>query len=212
LIFIIKLIGWLLLALILLVAGLLISRTYVTARFSSDASGQRFGLLLGMFWNCLQLGLEKLPAEPDFRFSLALFEHRFLRIKIRRKQKDSAEKEPKPKKERSTELSAREWMQPGREVLKRWFGIIHLDRLAADLTLGFRNPAVTGIFMGVYYGLKTMFSALRDVDIQPYFVQARLRGSAELRGSIQLLQSIPCLIFSYRQYRQVKRKQTGAES
>jgi hypothetical protein len=122
--------------------------------------------------------------------------------------KEVKKKPTKPKKERrrKSRMPLTGWFGFARELLPRVFRPMRFRGVHGDLTVGFANPAITGIFFSVYYLSRFTLDFLRDVNIKPDFKHAGLVGNFELGASIHLIRYFPILIFAYKNYRRWIRK------
>lgn len=115
---------------------------------------------------------------------------------------------PKPKKERrrKSKLSLTGWFGLGKEMLPRVFRPISFGGVSGDLTVGFANPALTGLFFSTYYPLRFTLDFLKKINIKPDFNHSGLVGNFEICASIHLIRYFPIVIFAYKNYRKRVRK------
>jgi len=112
----------------------------------------------------------------------------------------------KKKKRRKSKMPITGWFGFAKEMLPRVLQPIRFREVNGDLTVGFTNPAVTGLFFSVYYLFRFTLDFLRNVNIKPDFRHAGLVGNFELCASIHLVRYFPILIFAYLNYRKSIRK------
>lgn len=122
--------------------------------------------------------------------------------KSKRKVKTDSEKSEKPQK---AGLHATDWVYLARRLLPRLLKPIRFKTLQGDLSLGFSNPATTGMVYGIYSMLKYRFRNWEKITLRANFVQPGIRGEILSAGVIYLHQYISILIFSYKQYRRLLR-------
>ena len=122
--------------------------------------------------------------------------------KSKRKVKTDSEKSEKPQK---AGLHATDWVYLARRLRPRLLKPIRFKTLQGDLSLGFSNPATTGMVYGIYSMLKYRFRNWEKITLRANFVQPGIRGEILSAGVIYLYQYISILIFSYKQYRRLLR-------
>jgi len=109
--------------------------------------------------------------------------------------------EPKPEVSQKTrtsrfKLSVFDWIEFGKTLAMRFFKLVQVEKLKANLTVGLGNPATTGLLMGAYFTLRETVKDFRSVQIIPDFVNQKITGEVEFRASIRLIKTIPILIFT----------------
>jgi len=122
--------------------------------------------------------------------------------------KAAKEQPPKTKKEkrRKSKMSLTGWFGFAKEMLPRAFRPIRFRGVNGDLTVGFANPAVAGLFFSGYYLFRFTLDFLKNVNIKPDFKHSGLVGNFKLHASIHLIRYFPILIFAYINYRKRVRK------
>jgi len=115
---------------------------------------------------------------------------------------------PKTQKEkrRKSKMPLTGWFGFAKEMLPRVLRPIRFRGVNGDLTVGFANPAVTGLFFSGYYLFRFTLNFLKNVTVKPDFKHSGLVGNFELRASIHLIRYFPILIFAYLNYRKRIRK------
>jgi len=171
----------------------------------------RVSLIHGLFR--LQIRLE----EKIVKISFALFGLKIIGFKKsisefgkkQKKEKPAKQKQKKPVKQTVKKLSVIDWIVIARKIFPKLLKPIKFKRFESDLTIGFSNPAVTGLFISSYYMFRYTLKIMRDIQIQADFSKAGIFGNIELSGLIHLVQYISILIFTYKQYRRRIREKKG---
>lgn len=147
-------------------------------------------LRLQLGFACVRLTVyHKAPGGPGSR-------------KEKREVRADSEKLEKPKK---AGLPATDWVYLARQLLPRLLNPIRFQTLQGDLSLGFSNPATTGMVYGIYSILKYRFRNWEKITLRANFVQPGIRGEILSAGVIYLHQYISILIFGYKLYRRLLR-------
>ena len=166
----------------------------------------------------LLLNLINIVASYDFKLSelylrIRLFRFCIYKHILKRDDKERAAGKPSKSKKKKTEkkftismFSVREWIGLGREVVIRFFRIFQKRNFTGKLRIGLGDPASTGVFMGVYYSLKSLIRDFEDIFVSPNFFQKEIKGEIALAGSIRLIKLIPMVIFTYRKILSRKKK------
>ena len=207
------------LKLLLIVFSVLLGVTVLTLvipihfRFNADLTDddkQLFGvvsLYFGLL--CMYLKIE----QEVLRLYVALFGVRVPVYKkllkdLSKKPKKSSKKKKSKKKTTKTsvsKLNAADWIVIVRKAFPRVLKPIRFKTLDGDLTVGFSNPAVTGMFFSVYYMFKYTIKKMEKITLRSNFERAGIFGKIKVDGLIHLVQYISILIFTYKQYRQCLR-------
>lgn len=122
-------------------------------------------------------------------------------------------KAPKPKAESPKKKSARrahhmtivEWLNFGQGIIKRIKGVVHFERIQADLTVGLATPAKTGMLLGAFYFARGALNWGSACQLQPDFGQKRLEGWIEAALTLHLMQLFPVGLFIFKQMKKTKK-------
>ena len=142
-----------------------------------------------------------------------------LRVPVLKKSLDEPAKKPKPKKKEkktkkkkdSSGLSVIDWISFAGKVAPKIMKPIHFKTIDGDLSVGFKNPAVTGFFLSTYYMFRYTTKYLKRINIRANFTKPGIRGKIEIDCLIHLYQYIPILIFVYKNYkRRIREKKGGS--
>jgi len=107
----------------------------------------------------------------------------------------SKPKKPEKSKEKSPLFTVHEWISIGKAVVLRFLKIPKEVNIAADLEIGLDNPAATGYLMGAYYSLHEWLQFGQKIRIEPSFVEKKFLGTIDLIGSIRLIHVVRIVIF-----------------
>jgi len=149
---------------------------------------------------------------PEVNFRIGILG---LHFKVGQKKAPARAKEklPEPKPEipkkprtRRYKFSIFDWIEFGKALTLRFFKLVHIETLSANLTVGLGNPATTGLLMGAYYTIRETVKDFQSVHIIPDFVAKKFTGEVEFRASIRLIKTIPILIFIMNFLRKRKNK------
>ncbi|HOU17403.1 MAG TPA: hypothetical protein PLW05_04475 [Candidatus Marinimicrobia bacterium] len=149
---------------------------------------------------------------PEVNFRIGILG---LHFKVGQKKAPSLakKKSPEPKPEipkkprtRRYKFSIFDWIEFGKALTLRFFKLVHIETLSANLTVGLGNPAYTGLLMGAYYTIRETVKDFQSVHIVPDFVAKKFTGKVEFRALIRLIKTIPILIFIVNFLRKMKNK------
>jgi len=176
----------------------------------TDDNKQFFGIV-SLYFGLLRIYLKM--EQEALRLYVALFG---VRIPVYKKLlKDLSEKPKKSSKKKSkkkttktsaSKLDAVDWIAIVRKVSPRVLKPIRFKTFDGDLTVGFSNPAVTGMFISVYYMFKHTIKKMEKITLRANFERTGILGKIEVDGLIHLVQYISILIFTYKQYRRRLRR------
>jgi len=211
LIFVLKIICWLLFLPILFVIIVFLTRSYFSLQAALSERKTEWSARVGHFSGLLAIRAVWDESGDRHRLRIYISGMKIFDRPIGAGEKKAAEKKKPRKAGKRPGLSTlRAWISLGKEVLRRLLGIVRIEKLKADLRVGTGNPAYTGILMGAVAGLRYSFPILRDISIQPVFLNKEFTGNIAFDGSIRLIHIVPVLIFGYRQYIRKIKHQRGA--
>lgn len=145
-------------------------------------------------------------------FSVALL---MLRVPVWKKSLAEPAKKPKPKKKEkkgSSKLSAIDWISFAGKVAPKIMKPIHFKTIDGDMSIGFKNPAATSLFLSTYYMFRYTTKYLKRIIIRANFTKPGIWGKIEIDGLIHLYKYIPILIFAYKNYkRRIRGKKGGSK-
>ncbi len=202
-IFLLKLLITVLLAVIILLFLIFITRTIFIICLAIKPDKKKFftqimffsgivGIIIGFEKNALEIFLiiannkicilRKIPSKkkkPD----------------ATSKPEDQKEKPKEKTRKRPSLFTVREWISLGKEIVWRFFKIPKNIKITADLEIGLENPAATGYLMSAYYSLHELLPFLQKIRIEPSFVEKKFLGTIDLSGSIRLIHVVRIVIF-----------------
>ncbi len=124
----------------------------------------------------------------------------------------SKKKEKKTKEKRdSSGLSVIDWISFAGKVAPKIMKPIHFKKIDGDISVGFKNPAATGLFFSIYYIFMYTTKYLERINIRVNFTKPGFWGKIEIDVLIHLYKYIPILIFTYKNYkRRIREKKGGS--
>lgn len=107
----------------------------------------------------------------------------------------------KPKKKKASKLKAVDWINLLRDVFPRILKPISFKQFRCDIKVGFPNPAVTGMFIGMVSMFKFTLKGMEHIDISADFKHQGILGTINIEAKIHLIRYISTFLFIYKQYR-----------
>ena len=198
-IFLMKLLATVLLAVIFLLFLIFLTRTVFTVRLAMTPEKKKFFTRIMFFGGIIGVMVGFEAEMLEIFLVVANRSVRILRKYPSKKEKPVTARQPEKPKEKPKKkpplFTVREWISLGKEVVRRFLKIPEDMKIAADLEIGLDNPAATGYLMGAYYSLNELLPFAQKIRVDPSFIQKKFLGTIDITGSIRLIRVVGIVIF-----------------
>jgi len=144
----------------------------VSVRIALEWTSESRNVLAQACWGCLGVGVT--GDLNEYRWNFLIWGHPLLTKIVTEKKVQSLEVRDII----SKILPMLKFIRPIRYLVKRFLKRVTLEEIKGTITIGFENPAETGIFFGWYYAIRPIFNIFGvRLELVPIFNKEIIEGN-----------------------------------